>query len=150
MKKILFSFVLLLSVLPCAQSQTREPIKTEAMLILMSAASAQEPEVAAAVNVLALLLVPTSNEYQTDMQRGIAYAGLGALAFYNYDAEEDGRSKEDIFWTNLVVFNIVLAGELFGSSDTENKFNESEKPGGSFNFQLSPSGTTEVTWQYRF
>lgn len=140
-----------MSVFPVTQSHADDAlVKTEAMLILLAGLSAKDPETAAAVDVLALLLVPSSTEYKTDTQRTIAYVGLGALAFYNYDAEDNDYSEETIFAVNLLVFNIVLAGELFGFNDNTSNFMDVEEPGGSFNFQLTPTGAPEVNWQYRF
>ena len=150
MKKILFSLVLLASISSFTQSHAVEPIKTEAMLILLAAVSAEDPEVAAVVDVLGLLLVPSSPEYQTDTQRTIAYIGLATLAVYNHDAKDEERSKEDIFAVNLVVFNIILAGELFGLNDSSSNYNHVEEAGSTFNFQLSTEGAPRLNWHYRF
>ena len=149
MKRVLLSLIFLMSVFPVTESHATEPIKTEAMLILMAAFSAKEPDTAAVIDVLALALVPSSAEYKTDTQRYIAYAGLSALAFYNYEAEDNGYSEDTIFAVNLVIFNIVLAGELFGLNDGTSDFTNVEEPGGSFNFQVTPKGTPEVSWRYR-
>ena len=150
MKRVLVSLIFIMSVLPVSQSHATEPEKTEAMLILLAAFSATEPDTAAVIDVLALALVPSSTEYKTDTQRYIAYAGLSALAFYNYEAEDNDYSEETIFAVNLLVFNIVLAGELFGFNDDTSNFMDVEEPGGTFNFQLTPTGTPEVSWRYRF
>ena len=151
MKRILISLILLMSVLPVAQSHADDAlVRTEAMLILLAGFSATEPETAAAIDLVALLLVPSSSEYKNDTQRAIAYAGLTALAFYNYDAEDNDYSEESIFAVNLLVFNIVLAGELFGFNDDSNNFIDVEEPGGSFGFQLTPRGGPGVSWRYRF
>lgn len=150
MKRILVSLIFLMSLFSVAQSHATEPVKTEAMLILLAGFSAVEPDTAAIVDTLAFFLVPSSSEYKNDTQRNIAYAGLGALALYNYDAEDNGYSEETIFAVNLLVFNIVLAGELFGLNDGTNNFMDVEEPGGSFNFQLTPTGTPGINWRYRF
>ena len=150
MKRVLISLILLMSVLPITESHATEPIKTEAMLILLAGFSATDPDTAAVIDVLALALVPSSTEYKTNTQRYIAYAGLGALAFYNYDAKDNGYSEETICAANLLVFNIVLAGELFGFNDGASNFTDVEEPGGTFNFQLTPTGGPEINWQYRF
>jgi len=150
MKRILVSLIFLMSVLPIAQAYAIEPIKTEAMLVLMAGVSAAKPDSAAILDVLALALVPSSPEYKNDTQRYIAYAGLSTLTYYNYKAKDNGYSKKEIFTVNLLIFNIVLAGELFGVNDNTNKFIDVEKPGGALNFQLTPTGVPELSWRYRF
>ena len=150
MKRTLVGLILLLSFLPVAESQASDFFKQEAMLVLLAAASAEEPEIAAAVDALALLTIPGSPEYQTDTQRIIAYVGLGTLALYNYEAEDEGYPEKDIFAVNLVVFNIVLAGQLFGLNDSSNNFSDIEAPRSSFNFQLSREGGPRFSWQIGF
>lgn len=150
MKRILGCLLLLLSILPFAESHANSFLATEAGLVLLAAVSAEEPEIAAAVDALVLLTISTSPEFPTVTQKIIAYIGLGALALYNAEAEDEGYSKDDIFTTNLVVFNIVLAGELFGFNDSSNNFSDTEETGSSFNFQLSGKGEPGFNWQYRF
>ena len=151
MKRILVSLIFLMSVFPVAQSYADDAlVKTEAMLVLLAGLSAADPDTAAIVDTLAFFLVPGSADYKNDTQRNIAYLGLGALAFYNYDAEDNGYSEETIFAVNLLVFNIVLAGQLFGFNDGRGNFMDVEEPGGAFGFQLTPTGVPEVQWRYRF
>ena len=152
MKRILVRLILLLSFLPVAESQAQASdfIKQEAMLVLLAAASAEEPEIAAFADALVLLTIPTSTEFKTDTQRIIAYVGLGALALYNYEAEDEDYTEKDIFEVNLVVFNIVLAGELFGLNDNSNNFTDIEAPRSSFDFQLSRKGEPRFNWQIGF
>jgi hypothetical protein len=120
------------------------------MLVLMAGVSAKQPEAAAVIDLLALLSIPNAPEYKTEWERTVAYIGLGALALYNYDAEDEGRSEEKIFTTNLVVFNIILAGQLFGLSDDSSSLIEREEPASIFSFQLSPGGGPRASWQYSF
>lgn len=118
--------------------------------MLMAGISAKEPQAAAAIDVLAFMAVPGAEEYQTDWERTIAYIGLGALAFYNYDAEDDGRSEEEIFNTNLIVFNIILAGHLFGSDERASNLVDVEESSSKFNLQLTPNGGPRASWQFSF
>ena len=150
MKRILVRLILLLSFLPLAELQANEFFKQEVMLVLLAAASAEEPEIAAAFDALALLTIPTSTDFKTDTQRIIAYVGLSALALYNYEAEDEGYTEKDIFEVNLVVFNIVMAGQLFGLNDNSNNFRDIEAPRSSFDFQLSPKGEPSFNWQIGF
>lgn len=120
------------------------------MLILMAGVSAKQPEAAAVVDTLALLAIPNAPEYKSEWERTIAYIGLGALALYNYDAEDEGRSEEQIFNTNLVVFNIILARQLFGPGDDQSSLTDREQPASIFSFQLSPGGGPKASWQYSF
>lgn len=151
MKKLLLCATIIVSQLFAPTIQAKNFVTQEVMLILMAGISAKEPEVAAAVDLLAMLAVPNAPEYKTDTQRTIAYIGLGALTLYNYEAEDEGRTEEDIFKTNLVVFNIILAAELFGLNDNgASAFNDSESDRSKFNLQVTPEGTTRFNWQYRF
>ena len=150
MKRILVSLFLLLSLLPFAQTSANNFIQQEAMLLLLAAVSAEEPEIAATVDALALLTISGSSDYQTDTQRIIAYVGLGALAIYNYEAEDEDYSKKDIFAVNFVVFNIVLAGQLFGLNDSTGNFRDADASGSSFNFGLSQEGDPRVNWLIKF
>lgn len=150
MKKLLICCAFLLSQLFTVNASANEFVKQEAMLILMAGISAKEPELAAAVDVLALLAIPGAPEYKTELERSIAYVGLAALAYYNYEAEEDGRSEEEIFNTNLVVFNIILAGQLFRSDDSGSNLVEGKKPASRFNLQLTPDGGPRASWQFSF
>ena len=150
MKRIFVHFVLLLCLLTVAELQANDFVKQEAMLILLAAASAEEPELAAAIDALVLITIPGSPEYKTDTQRLIAYVGLGALALYNYEAEDQDYPEKDIFAVNLVVFNIVLAGQLFGLNDGSVNFRDVEAAGSSFNFQLSREGVPGFNWKIGF
>ncbi len=150
MRRLLICLILLMPFFPLEETRANNFLATEAGLVLIAAASAEEPELAAAVDALVLLTIPVSPEFKTDTQRIIAYIGMGALALYNYEAEDEGYTKDDIFETNLVVLNIVIAAELFGLNDSSNNFNDIEESGSSFDFQLSPEGESRVVWQYRF
>ncbi|MCP4431707.1 MAG: hypothetical protein GY806_12065 [Gammaproteobacteria bacterium] len=150
MKKLLICCAFIISQICTANLSANEFIKTEAILVLMAGISAKEPEAAAAVDALAMLSVPNSPDYKTELEQTIAYIGLGALAFYNYDAEEDGRTEEEIFNTNLIVFNIVLAGQLFGLSDSSSRLVGAEERSSTFSFQLSPYGGPRASWEYSF
>lgn len=150
MQRLLVCLILLMPGFPFAESHAKNFLATEAGLVLLAAASAEEPELAAAVDALVLFTIPVSPEFKTDTQRIIAYIGMGSLALYNYEAKDEGYSKDAIFKTNLVVFNIVLAADLFGLNDGSTNFSEVENPGSSFNFQLAGEGETRLNWQYRF
>lgn len=150
MKKILICCAIILSQVFTGNAAANEFAKQEAMLILMAGISAKQPELAAAVDVLALLAVPSAPEYQTDWERTVAYVGLTALALYNYDAEDEDRSEEEIFNTNFVMFNIILAGYLFGSDDSASSLIERDQPASRFNLQLSPDGGPRASWRYSF
>ncbi len=150
MRRLLVCLILLIPVLPLEETHANKFLATEAGLVLIAAASAEEPELAAAVDALVLLTIPASPEFKTETQQTIAYIGMGALALYNYEAEDEGYSKDEIFSTNLVVLNIVIAAELFGLNDGKNNFSDIEGSGASFNFQLSPEGESRFVWQYRF
>lgn len=150
MKKLLVCCVIIMSQILTASASANDFLKTEAMLILMAGVSAKQPEAAAVIDALAMLSIPNAPEYKTEWERTVAYIGLGALALYNYDAEDEGRSEEQIFNTNLVVFNIILAGQLFGLSDDSSSANERGQPNSIFNFQLSPNGRPRASWQYSF
>ena len=150
MKKLLLSCLIILSQLLTVNAFANNFLKTEAMLVLMAGVSAKQPEAAAVIDTLALLSIPNAPEYKTDWERTVAYIGLGALALYNYDAEDEERSEEDIFTTNLVVFNIILAGQLFGLSDDSSGLIERGQPASVFSFQLTPEGRPAATWQYSF
>jgi hypothetical protein len=150
MKKLLICCAIIMSQLLTASASANNFLKTEAMLVLMAGVSAKQPEAAAVIDLLALLSIPNAPEYKTEWERTVAYIGLGALALYNYDAEDEGRSEEKIFTTNLVVFNIILAGQLFGLSDDSSSLIEREEPASIFSFQLSPGGGPRASWQYSF
>ena len=150
MKKLQACVILLVAILPFTESRASSFIKTEAMLVVLAGISAAEPETAAVVDGLLVLSVPSSPEYQTNTQRVIAFVGFTALALYNSDAEDEGYTEEDIFAVNLVVFNIVMASELFGLNDRYNSFKEIDKPASSFAFQLSRQGRPGFNWQYQF
>ena len=150
MQRILVCLILLMPVFPFSESRAANFLATEAGLVLLAAASAEEPELAAAVDALVLFTIPVSPEFQTDTQRIIAYIGIGALALYNYEAKDEGYTRDDIFKTNLVVFNIVLAADLSGLNDGSTNLSEVENPDSSFNFQLSREGEPRLNWQYRF
>ncbi len=150
MIKLKACVILLLAILPFTESRANSFIKTEAMLVVLAGISAAEPETAAAVDGLLVLSVPSSPDYQSTTQRAIAFVGFTALALYNYDAEDEGYTEEDIFTVNLVVFNIVMASELFGLNDRGNSFIEIDKPASSFAFQLSRQGQPSFNWQYQF
>ena len=150
MKKLLLSCLIILSQLLTVNAFANNFLKTEAMLVLMAGVSAKQPEAAAVIDTLALLSIPNAPEYKTDWERTVAYIGLGALALYNYDAEDEERSEEDIFTTNLVVFNIILAGQLFGLSDDSPGLKKRGQPASVFSFQLTPEGGPAATWQYSF
>ncbi len=150
MKRIMGYLILLLSILPFTESNADSFVVTEAKLLLLAAASAKEPEGAAAVDALVLFTIPTSPEFPSATQKAIAYAGLGALALYNYRAKDEGYTEDDIFKTNLVMFNIVLAGDFLGFNDSASKFDAFEEIGSSFNFQLSRAGEPRFNWRYQF
>lgn len=150
MKRFLICCLIMLLQVTTTTAGANEFIKQEAMLVLLAGISAKEPELAAGVDILALLAVPNAPEYKTELERSIAYIGLAALAFYNYDAEDDGRTEEEIFNTNLVVFNIILAGHLFGSEDRGSNLFDREEPASRFNLQLTPNGGPRANWQYSF
>ena len=150
MKRTFVRFVLLLPLLTVTELHANEFVKQEAMLILLAAASAEEPEIAAAIDALVLLTIPGSTEFKTDTQRLIAFAGIGALALYNYEAEDQDYSEKDIFAVNLVVFNIVLAGQLLGLNDRSVYLRDVDAPGSSFDFQLSREGVPEFNWKIGF
>ncbi|NNE62695.1 MAG: hypothetical protein HKN34_01305 [Gammaproteobacteria bacterium] len=150
MKKLLICCVIIISQLMTANVSANDFLKTEAMLVLMAGISAKQPEAAAVIDALAMLSIPNAPEYKTAWEQTVAYIGLGALALYNYDAEDEGRSEEEIFNTNLVVFNIILAGQLFGLSDDSSSLIERQQSSSTFNFQLSPHGLPRASWQYSF
>lgn len=150
MKKLQACVILLLAISPFTESRASNFIQTEAMLVVLAGISAAEPETAAVVDALLVMSVPSTPEYQTTTQRTIAFVGFTALALYNYDAEDEGYTEEDIFAVNLVVFNIIMASELFGLNDRNNSFKEIDKPASSFAFQLSRQGEPRVNWQYQF
>ena len=150
MKKFLICCAIIMSQLLTASVSANDFLKTEAMLVLMAGVSAKQPEAAAVIDALAMLSIPNAPEYKTAWEQTVAYIGLGALALYNYDAEDEGRSEEEIFNTNLVMFNIILAGQLFGLSDDSSSLIESEQPSSIFKVQLRPNGRPGVSWQYSF
>lgn len=150
MKKLQACVILLLVILPFTESRASSFIKTEAMLVVLAGISAAEPETAAVVDGLLVLSVPSSPDYHTNTQRAIAFVGFTGLALYNYDAEDEGYTEEEIFTVNLVVFNIIMASELFGLNDRYNGFKEVDKPASSFGFQLSRQGKPSFNWQYQF
>ncbi len=125
-------------------------LETEGIVILLAGVSASNPEIAAVVDTLVFFAVPNSPEYKTVAEQYIAYVGLGALAIYNYNAPDDDRSKEDIFTVNLVVFNIVLASEIFGSSQYSSNHSDYKDQSASLNFQVSREGEPRIMWEYRF
>lgn len=133
-----------------AQTQTNSFLQKETILIIFSAVSAKNPEPAAAIDLLGMLLVPQSPEYPSPVEKYIAMVGLGALSYYNYNADVDKRSEKDIFWTNLIVFNAILARDLFGAPASTLNFNEELKPKASFNFLVSPAGESRFVWGFNF
>ena len=150
MKRILISLILVVAVGAPGKVLALDVVRTEAMLALLAGASAANPEVAAAVDVLVFLSVPNSPGFKTPTQKTIAYLGMGALALYNYEADEEDHSREDLFVANFVVFNLVIASELLGLNEPPDPYSDFQKPSSSFGIELTPELNPGLVWQYRF
>jgi hypothetical protein len=152
MTRKLIKNIFILIIFACAITQVHANsfLQKESILIIFSVVSAKNPEPAAAIDLLGMLSVPQSPEYRTPTEKYIAMVGLGALSYYNYNADEDQRTEKEIFWTNLIVFNAILARDLFGAPASTLSFKEEIKPKSSFNFQVSPSGESRFVWGFKF